>query len=107
MNIVGRKERGNLAAEWVQSGIRQAEDMGGEELLSCRFFLLEESWRDAGVGLLPTEVRLHEDPEVLDVLLDRLLDRFEQVLPRIGQTEALQRFQEQIRWFGPEMAEEY
>ena len=107
MNVVARKERGLTAAGWVRAGQRQAPDMGGEELLSCRFFVREGVFVDAGIGLLDTQVRAGEDPEILEVLLDKLLDRFDSFLPDIGSKEAQAAFREKLRWFGPEMAEEY
>ena len=102
MKMVLRKERGPLAVEWLDCGERQDVDMGGEALLSCRLFVQGE---DVGFGAVATQVRRSEDPEVLDVLLDRLLDRLEAC--DIRDSNALLRLEEQLRWFGPEMAEEY
>ena len=102
-----RRERGDLAAEWIDCGERQAPDMGEEALLSCRFAIREDAWVDADIGVCSTQVRVQEDPEVLEILLDRLLDRFEEFLPGAADPEASARFIEKLRWFGPEMAEEY
>lgn len=107
MKALMRKERGLFAAEWIDYGQRQAPDMGGEALLSCRFDVREGVWVDAGVGIITTQVRLGEDPDMLDTLLDKLLDRFEDFFPEIADTKALLEFKERLHWFGPEMAEEY
>lgn len=105
MSVLLRKERNAFAAEWLRSGEHQSSDMGGEELLSCRFFVIEESsWREVDLGDLPTQVRANEDPQVLDVLLDKLLDRVQVFLDGDLSEE---QFRNDILWFGPEMAEEY
>lgn len=105
MNIVMRKERRGMAAEWVRAGARQSDDMGGEELLSCRFFILENSsWMEVDLGDLPTQVRAGEEEGILSRLLDGLLDRLDGFLQG-GVSE--EEFCETVLWFGPEMAEEY
>jgi hypothetical protein len=115
MSEAMRQERGDLAVEWIKDGAHQEEALGGEELLSCSFFWQSNNgWLPIEDGKVATQVRAGEEEEVLRVLLEKLLDRLEPFVSAAkinenatvtlpGSEEAL----EKLRWFGPEMAEEY
>lgn len=117
---LGRRERERLAVEWIDTGDKQSEEMGGEELLRLRLYVLfDQGWVPLQGGNIPTQVRREETKEIRLKLLDQVV---EEILPLVR--ESLEKTDlstwrqdyflpkspelfKKYAWLGPEMAEEY
>lgn len=105
--------RGNCRIEWVV--VKGEENNEGLQLLRFNSYgRVNEKWLPLKKGSVLTQVRSNEDPEIIELLLEKLADRIKPLVEKgeVGESEIDLKEEgselfEKMKWFGPEFAEEY